>query len=280
MFKEPGFMNAIRIVPEENYPGEGISFGLARGLLVFYDDLNLTGEGMGIGSVAVREPSCTYFSRSWDDVLHGEELKRTFTLDTRMSWSVFGRISPMLTQWIESAIGAYMQLPAFQRILMLPVFPLRKTLGIHPVFETVPAHGKVIMTYVVKGDHVDVRAEVRPPLQPGSIICLLNELSAEWFTKAVRNETVVPPPPAWEKITKKNPPASLYDPVHKIRFALTQPPVSSSAQSSVTSNIYWGREHMGDLCWAGFCLELGPLDNNQEIIKTRYSISFTRKGCP
>lgn len=272
MFKESGFMNAIRIVPEGNYQGSGISHGLARGLLVFWGDLNLTGEGMGIGSVAVREPTCTYFSRSWDDVAEGDMFRRTFTLDTRMSWSVFGKISPLITQWIESAIGAYMQLPSFQRILMLPVLPLRSALHIHPVFETVPSHGQVTMTYIVKDGQVAVRAEIHPLTKAGSVICLLNELSAEWFTSAVRNETIVPPPPAWESITSKNPPASLYDPVHGIRFALLLPSVVSSGRSPVKSNIFWGREHTNDLCWAGFCLELGPLDGKQDVIEARYSI--------
>ena len=76
---------AIRIVPEGNYRGSGISHGVTRGLLVFWNDVNLTGEGMGIGSVAVREPTCTYFSRSWDDVAEGHMIRRTFHIDTRMS---------------------------------------------------------------------------------------------------------------------------------------------------------------------------------------------------
>lgn len=265
---------AIRIVPEGNYRGSGISHGLARGLLVFWNDVNLTIEGMGIGSVAVREPTCTYFSRSWDDVAEGHMIRRTFHIDTRMSWSIFGKISPYLTQWIESAIGAYMQLPSFQRILMLPVLPLRRVLSIHPVFETVPSHGQVIMTYIVTDGQVAVQARIHSLTKAGSVICLLNELSAEWFTNAVRNETIVPPPPAWERITPKNPPASLYDPVHGIRFTLLFPSASASIMSSVESNIFWGREHTGDLCWAGFCLELGPLDGQHDIVEARYSITI------
>ena len=65
-------MDAIRIVPGGNYEGTGRSRGLARGLLVFFGDLNLTGEGMGIGGVAVRDRTCTYFSRSWNDRADGD----------------------------------------------------------------------------------------------------------------------------------------------------------------------------------------------------------------
>jgi hypothetical protein len=53
--KKTGIMNEIRIIPNNMYQGEGISKGLARGLLVYYGDQNLTGEGMGIGSVAIRD---------------------------------------------------------------------------------------------------------------------------------------------------------------------------------------------------------------------------------
>jgi hypothetical protein len=65
--KKTGIMKKIRIIPDRSYQGEGISRRLARGLLVHYADQNLTGEGMGIGSIAFRNPDCTYFSRSWTD---------------------------------------------------------------------------------------------------------------------------------------------------------------------------------------------------------------------
>ena len=49
-------MNKIHIVSDSIYQGEGISKALARGLLVYDDDQNLTGEGMGIGSIAISKP--------------------------------------------------------------------------------------------------------------------------------------------------------------------------------------------------------------------------------
>lgn len=269
-------MDAIRIVPGGNYEGAGRSRGLARGLLVFIGDQNLTGEGVGIGGVAVRDRTCTYFSRSWNDRADEDGFGRTYTLDTRMSWSVMGRTSPLLTRWIESAVGAYMRLPSLQRILTLPVLPLRRTLAIDPLFETIPPVGQVTVTCVVQGGRVDVRAEVHPPMKPGSMVCLLNELSAEWFTAAVRNEKIVPPPPGWEMIGPHDPEVHLYDPVHGVRFTMTGPSISSP----VPSRIFWGRERTGDLCWAGFCLELGPLDGLQEPLEARYSIGFSGEGCP
>jgi hypothetical protein len=269
-------MNAIRMVPEENYSGEGISRGLARGLIVFFGDQNLTGEGMGIGSIAIKGPDGTCFSRTWQDAADTGALARTFIVDTRMSWSIGGKRSPLLMRWIESAIDIYMRLPSLQRILMAPVLPIRSILGIHPVFETIPPHGQVTVTYRVNGDQVDVSAEIHTPVDTGEIVCLLNEVSAAWFTAAVRDETIVAPPPAWEMIDPQHPPVPLYDPLHGIRFSITPPSLSSP----VPARLFWGREHTGDLCWAGFCLELGPFDGLEDLLVAGYSIRFTREGCP
>ena len=49
-------MDKIWIVPDSVYQGEGISKGQARGLLVYYGDCNLTGEGMGIKSIGRDSP--------------------------------------------------------------------------------------------------------------------------------------------------------------------------------------------------------------------------------
>jgi len=276
MFTELYFMNGIRVIPDGHYLGGGISQGLARGLLVFFCDQNLTGEGMGIGSVAVRDHEYTYFSRSWNDSADEGALIRTFTIDTRMSWSIRGNPLPWMTRWIESGISAYMQLPAFQNIIMRPVLPLRRILCIHPVFETIPPRGQVTVTYRVEGGHVDVRAEIHPPIQLGDTVCLLNELSAVWFTAAVRDEKTGPPPPGWAMLYAQKPPIPLYDPVHGIRFAITRPSVTPAVQTRV----FWGRECTDDLCWAGFCVELGPLDGSQESLVAHYSISVTAGGCP
>ena len=159
-------MDKIRIVPGAGYTGEGNSQGLARGLLVYYGDRNITGEGMGIGSIALRDQEYTYFSRSWTDSEEDGVLKRTFTLDTRMMWGIRGKPSSFLTRWIEIGISAYMQLPRLQGIIILPVFPLRTLLGIHPLFETIPPRGKVTFTYRITGHHVEVHVEIHVPVGP------------------------------------------------------------------------------------------------------------------
>ena len=268
-------MDTIRIISDTAYRGEGISQGLARGLLVYYGDCNLTGEGMGIGSIALRDHECTYFSRSWTDSTESGVLRRTFTLDTRMMWGIRGKPSNVLTRWIESGISAYMQLPWFQSFLMLPVPPLRTLLGIHPLFETTPSRGKVTFTYRVTGHHVEVQVKMNMPVRPQDTLCLLNELSAAWFTAGWDGKQPISPLPGWEKVSSAQLPVSLIDPVHGIRFFLGQP----SASPPVPHTIYRGREHTGDLCWAGFCLELGHLDGSQGLPEIRYCIGFATGVC-
>jgi hypothetical protein len=268
-------MDKIRIIPDCVSQGEGISKGLARGLRVYYGDCNLTGEGMGIGCIALRDHESTYFSRFWTDSAEKGVLRRTFTLDTRMRWGIRGKPSDLLTRWIESGISAYMQLPRLQSIILLPVFPLRTLLGIHPLFETVPSRGKVTFTYRVTGLNVDVHVESTLPVEPQNTLCLLNELSAAWFTAGWDGKRPASPP-GWEKIGPGQLPVSLVDPVHGIWFFMDRPSVSPS----VPHTVYWGREQSGDLCWAGFCLELGPLDGTQGALEARYCIGFTRGDCP
>jgi hypothetical protein len=269
-------MEKICIKPDSVYQGEGISRGLARGLLVYYGDCNLTGEGMGIGSIALRDHECTYFSRSWTDSTESGVLIRTFTLDTCMMWGIRGKPSNILTRWIECGISAYMQLPGFQRLFMLPVLPLRTLLGIHPFFETIPPRGEVTFMYSVTGQNVEIQVKSTIPVRPKDTLCLLNELSAAWFTAGWDGKRKVTPPPGWEKVGPDQMPVSLVDPVHGIRFFMDRP----SVNPSVPYTIYRGREQSGDLCWAGFCLELGPLDGVQESLEARYCIGFTQGVCP
>jgi hypothetical protein len=269
-------MDNICIKPDDGYRGEGISKGLARGLLVYYGDCNLTGEGMGIGSIALRDHECTYFSRSWTDSTESGVLKRTFTLDTRMMWGIRGKTSNLLTRWIESGISAYMQLPWFQSLLMLPVLPLRTLLDIHPFFETIASRGKVTFTYTITGQNVEISVESTMPFRSKDTLCLLNELSAAWFTSGCDGDRMAAPPPGWEKVGSDQLPVSLVDPVHGIRFSMGKP----SVNPYVPHTIYRGREQSGDLCWAGFCLELGPLDGMQESLEARYCIGFTQGVCP
>lgn len=266
-------MTGVSIVPDQ-YRGDGISEGLARGLLVWSGGENLTGEGMGIGSVAIRCPGFTCFSRTCTDRPGGEGvITRTFLVDTRMSWSILGTVSPWLTRSIESGVGAYMRFPGLQRILMAPVMPLRSLLSVHPVFESIPPSAEVTFTYRITGTAVDISARVRPLADPLGTVCLLNELSADCFP-AGWNGGIVPPPPGWEELNGERDAAALYDPVHDIRFSIA----AVSTSPPLQPRVFWGREKGKDLCWAGFAIEVGSLDGVAVPDEVRYRIEFTVGG--
>jgi hypothetical protein len=155
------------------------------------------------------------------------------------------------------------------------VFPLRTLLGIHPLFETIPSRGTVTFTYRITENQVEVHAEIHTPIGPRDTLCLLNELSADWFTAGWDGKQPTPPPPGWEKVSLDQLPLSLVDPVHGIRFFMDKPSVSQPMPFSV----FQGREHSGDLCWAGFCIELGLPDGSPGLPEVRYCIGFATGEC-
>jgi hypothetical protein len=262
-------MTAIRIIPDRNYRGEGISEGLARGLLVLWGQENLTGEGMGIGSVAVKGRRCTWFSRSFTDTGDGSQFTRTFFIDTKMSWSFLGTISPRLTRWIETAIGIYMRFPALQTVLMAPVMPLRKMLRIQPAYEPVSPGMTVRCTYRVDNSGVDILVQLDPVSGYDGTLCLLNELSGDCFTAGWESGTVCPPPPGWERLSDSFPSASLCDPVRGILFWID----SCSVTPNVPVALFRGRETGEDLSWAGLSFEIGQPKSSSPL-EFRYRVGF------
>jgi len=266
-------MANISIILDSEYRGDGISAGLARGLLVWSGSEDLTGEGMGIGSVGVRFPGFTCFSRTCTDRSGADGvITRTFLVDTRMSWSIFGKVSPWLTRSIESGIDAYMHLPGLQRLLMAPVMPLRTLLRIHPLFETIPVCAEIMLTYQVTGTAVDITARIRQIDDSIGTVCLLNELSADCFSDAWCGGMNCTPPPGWEELSGRESAVSLFDPVHHIRFSLIS---VSTSPSSMQPRVFWGRERGRDLCWAGFAIEVGGHDGMVVPEEVHYRIELT-----
>jgi len=265
-------MGQIDIRAGDTYPGEGISRGLARGLQVTYQDCNLTGEGMGIGSIALRDHAFTYFSRSFTDSVEHGRVTRTFSIDTRMMWGIHGKPSSLLTRLIEYATRFYMRIPRAQVLLMLPVFPLRTLFGIHPTFEPVSPRGKVTFSYLVKGNTIEVQVSKGEPLEKQEKLFLLNELSARWFVAGWRHGRRTAPPPGWERISQDDLPVSFHDPVHGIRFFLD----GVSVPPAIPFAIFQGREYGKDLAWAGFCIQIGPADTIQNLSPITYRIGLSK----
>ncbi|HTY15411.1 MAG TPA: hypothetical protein VMC42_06860 [Methanoregulaceae archaeon] len=266
----------IRLVRPDDYTGEGRSRGLARGLLAYYGELNLTAEGMGIGGVALKDRYGTCFSRSWKDSEECGLFKRTFCLDTRLVWGIGGRPVPLLSWPIQLYTDAYMKMPWLQNRILAPALKLRTMAGIMPLFITIPSRGTVTLTYEISGGHAQIHASSTVQAGPGERLCILNELSAAHFTSGWDGEHLVPPPPGWDEVSHAQLPVSLADPSHGVRFFIDKP----QADPGSPYRIYQGRENTGDLCWAGFCIELGPLNSSGTFPELKYQVGLALEPFP
>jgi hypothetical protein len=262
----------IKFVRPAGSTGVGRSRGLARGLLVYYGGLDLTGEGMGIGGVALRDRNGTCFSRSWTDSEEYVAFERSFFLDTRLVWGIGGRPLPFLSRLIGVCVDAYMKVPRLQGRVLSPALKLRTMLGITPLFIAIPSRGTISLRYEVNDRRVAIR--VSGTVKAGSCerLCILNELSAAWFTSGLEGGSLVPPPPGWHEIDPHKLPVYLADPSHGIGFSIGNPSVEPPSHY----RIYEGREDTGDLCWAGFCIEVGPPDLSGKFPELRYSVGLVR----
>src|SRR5512138_3193571 len=101
-------MPVVTFSPGEEYTGEGISEGLPRGLLVFLDGTNITGEGMGIGAVAVKDPGFSYFATGCTtEIIRPDIVEKTFLVDRRLLWGRGNSSSVRLTWLVERILDAY-----------------------------------------------------------------------------------------------------------------------------------------------------------------------------
>jgi hypothetical protein len=264
-------MDGVRFSADADFAGSGISYGLARGLQVWAGPDNLTGEGMGIGTVAIRTKDGTFFSQSAaGNSENSSHFTRTFAVDTKMSWGICGTASPLLTRLAEHAIGLYMQHPHLQRYFMAIVPPLRKITGINPVFEKISPCAEVAFTYTIERIAVDVAVRITAGTDLVGTLCILNELSADAFSAGwVDGRTDLPP--GWQALPDEMHLPSLYDPVHEIRFSIAD----IAGIQPAAMQLFWGREKAEDLCWAGFCIELRLCKGSPIPSEIRYRIVLT-----
>jgi hypothetical protein len=168
-----------------------------------------------------------------------------------------------------------MKIPHLQDLIISPAVRLRVLLGIEPVFEQIPSRGNVEFTYRTSGLRVDIHVASPMEVKPHETLCLLNELSAAWLTTGWDGTRQVPPPPGWKEVSQAQMPVSLVDPVHGFRFCMEKPVV----KPPVPYRIYQGREGEGDLCWAGFCIELGPESGSSRFPEVWYTVGVEPEPC-
>jgi hypothetical protein len=258
----------LEFSPGTGYSGEGVSRGLARGMLVLAGGTNITGEGMGIGAVALECRGRFCFAKDCTtEVTTPYHFGKTFVVDSRMSWGRKGIPTAPLTRILDRVSEIYMKMPLLQPLLAVSS-PFRTAFGIAPSFEPIPPLAEARFEYRSVGDTLEVSCTITP-LGPGiTRIFLLNELAADSFTRGYHGGNATPPPTGWRE---HEPGHDLYDPVRGIRFGIS----SAARGDPIPGKVFWGREHTKELCWAGFGIELGSTGTVREPVSCSYRIRFT-----
>ena len=248
-----GATGRIGFSADANYRGEGISLGLARGLLAEINGVNLTQEGMGIGAIACRHAGFTWFSRDSRTETLGEGFYRKwYSLDSRVIWQLAGRQSRLFTRFLEAGADAYMKVPGLQVPLMVFGTFLRKLFRVRARFVPAAPIASAVFDYTVRGDRVDVACAVEGPAGLPSRIFVMNELGADFFCRGLDRERAIEPPSGWQPIAPGLSTPVLYDPAHRLRFSVDR----LFVDPVVPARIFWGRERFSEYCWAGFEFQL------------------------
>jgi len=241
-------------------------------MLVIFDGKNITGEGMGIGAVALKGSRFFCFSRTCATREQGPGvIEKEFLIDSRMIWGRKNSPSIPLTRVLDRVADWYMRWPALQPLLCFSS-PVRSALGLKPFFEPIPPVAEARFTYRFNGDKVEVSCSIRPLGEHFTSVVILNELAADTFTHAFSDGEATSPPSGWLQF---EPGYELYDPVQQIRFGISY----SDGERSVPGKLFWGREYTRELRWAGFGIEIPGNEESDEPLSCSYEVWITR-GTP
>jgi hypothetical protein len=257
----------LRFDISHQYKGMGISKGLDRGLLVYDADKLLVEEGMGIGACAVQTGGFTYFTSIRHIIKDGDSFKTVCSIDKRLEWVVLGFRSKLFTRIQEYfSTNIYMRYEKIQTGLLKIGEFLGKVFNGRMCFVEVQSLGEIKITYVV-GDNeivVDLSGEIS---NDNFKLYVMNELGGNVFDKAIVKGEMLQPPSGWQKLDG---PGELYSELHSLAFTLDERHISDN----VRSQLYWGRELIRNICWAGFENELVCESGKFEHYK--YAIKFRR----
>ncbi len=265
------------------YKGEGISEGLERGALVFFEGKNLVQEGMGLGTVALRSRNLTYFSRnSRLRQISANEYAKEFNIDTVMTWKILNKRSIILTKLLEEFVNFYKKEGVDTQDLLLKIGVwLRRILGIKSELTNYRSLGKVDFFYKLLENEIGITVDFSQVLNNNSenlkSVCILNELGGDFFNKSKVSKLILPAPSGWNQI--KDPQSlkriKLYSKRLKLEFGIE---VLRNA-SHFKISYFFGRENVADYCWAGFIIEidLESVDKNNTDCLIEYIVKFDRE---
>ena len=270
----------IRFDLSNNYKGEGISEGLERGILVFFDGKNLVQEGMGLGTVALRTRNLTYFSKkSRLKKISENEYVKEYYIDTVMTWKLFNKRSIVLTKLLEECGNFYKKEGGSTQDLLLNMGVwLRKILGITSEMANYRRLGKVIFNYRLYEKEVIISVDFSQILNDNpenlKFVCILNELGGDYFNSSRIGKNMLSAPSGWNKIkdSESLKRIKLFSEGLKLEFGMD----ILRNIPNFKINHFFGREKVANYNWAGFVMELeiGSADYRNEDCLIEYICKF------
>jgi hypothetical protein len=245
-------MRDITYYSDDSCLGEGISLGIARGILVKYKDTNIVQEGTGIGNLALRNGLMTYFASTCKTLQQSEtQFRKTFLVDSMLLWRINGKPSTFITRIIDMLAQSYMLLPGLQNKLLKTGTLFRNLFKLTPVLIKIAPMAEACFDYSVEKDELYVECKIKSLDGYLGKVFILNELGADYFQNGIKNEKTVSVPGGWKYIASNPDSTAFYNPEYDLSFLVKK----INVKNLVPYKVFWGREKIKDLSWAGFEFE-------------------------
>ena len=245
-------MKDIIYYSDDSYLGEGISLGIARGILVKYKDKNIVQEGLGIGNLALKNGLMTYFASTCKTVQLSEtQFRKTFLVDSVLLWRINGKLSIFVTRVIDILAQCYMLLPGLQNKLLKTGTLFRNLFKLTSQIIKIAPIAEACFNYSVKEDELYVECKIKSLAGYLSKVFILNELGADYFLNGIKNGKTVSAPTGWNYITSSPDSTAFYNPEYNLSFLVKK----INVIDLIPYKVLWGREKTKDLSWVGFEFE-------------------------
>jgi hypothetical protein len=253
----------------------GVSSGLARGLSGVWNRNDITQEGMGLGSPALKIGKQTYFSRTCS--IEKDRLEfavKRFLIDTQFEWCLGNRPSILLAHIMNGLVHLYMNCgsPEIQKAGLKAGTLVRRVLRIRNRPFPIPPLATARFLYRPRARGLEVTCSIRALRGFLPKICLLNELGADFFDVAFDGGKSLLLPSGWQELTLNLPSPSLGNSESGLRFFIC----SFNSLPGVPVRLFWGREKTAYLCWAGFDFELDCTSSPTTEVQFTYSLGIEK----
>lgn len=262
-------MSHVTFISDDSYLGEGISAGIPRGLTVHRGEIDLTQEGLGLGTIALRKNGLTYFPLSARTIIDGTLIIKEFTVDSVLLFGSSMRPLSKLMSLYGLGTRAYMMLPGGQERLLDLRSRLFSRLRVRPELRRTSPMATAVFDYSLRTDSVVIRAMVHSLGGDLPDMLIMNELGADHFVASIRDGRTGPAPTGWCPLPADMPTPALLDEEHGTTFRIDR----VSASDGIGTRLFWGREKGEGLRWAGFEIELRNLKGLEEM-SVEYEVRF------